>query len=65
MKRGLSIMLGLCVAVSAFAQDAHESEKEQDKKPESAAKPDDSKVLAILKKVDAATFHGVPPGETP
>ncbi len=55
MKRALRIMLGLCVAASAFAQDAHESDKKQDKKPESAANPDDSKVLMILKKVDAAT----------
>ena len=55
MNRALSVMLGLCVAASAFAQDANESGKKQDKKPESVAKPDDSKVLAILKKVDAAT----------
>ncbi len=41
MKPALSIML-LCVAASAFAQDAHQSEKKQDKKPESPAKPDDS-----------------------
>lgn len=55
MKRVLCVMLSLCVAAAAYAQDTEKAEKKQDKKPEVKPKVDDAKALEIFKKADAAT----------
>lgn len=55
MKRVLCVMLGVCVAVAAYAQDTEKTESKQDKKPDVKPKVDDAKALEIFMKADAAT----------